>query len=80
MQPYLEKYHVDTFLLLGERENDSTFLSVVRDAMLTLQSDLPDKVYEDALYVAARGAAEFAKRARENWQDGCSDGAGNELR
>ena len=48
--------------------------------MLTLQNDLPDIVYEDALYVAARGAAEFAKRARENWQDGCSDSAGNEMR
>ena len=47
--------------------------------MLTLQNDLSDIVYEDALYVAARGVAEFAKRARENWQDGCSDGAGNEL-
>ena len=38
---------------------------------------LQDIVYEDALYVAARSAAEFAKRrARENWQNGCSDSAG----
>lgn len=79
MQPCLEKYdryHVDKVLFLGESANDSTFLSIVSDTMLTLQSDLQDIVYEDTLYVAAKSAAEFAKRrARESWQDGSSESA-----
>ena len=35
-----DRDHVDKVLLLGESANDSTFLSIVSDAMLTLQSDL----------------------------------------
>ena len=61
-----EKVHVDRVILIGESSSNQNFLDVVRDSMSRLQSDdLPSISLYDPLYVAAQGAAVFAKRAQE---------------
>ena len=55
----------DQVILFGE---DADFLAeqpVVRDVLGDLQDQIPEILDADGLYVAARGAAEFAKRAQE---------------
>lgn len=61
-----EKVHIDRVILIGESSSNQVFLDVVRDSMSRLQSDdLPRISVYDPLYVAAQGAALFAKRAQE---------------
>ncbi|KAF4631362.1 hypothetical protein G7Y89_g6777 [Cudoniella acicularis] len=60
-------------LLLGDEAHDARFLEVMRDALGVLIPEFPGSrfgfletgMFLDPLYVTARGAAEFAKRAQE---------------
>ena len=62
----LQKTEIDQILLLGDSALNSTFRKVLEDTILKLQSDLPKIQDGDPLYAAAKGAAEFAKRAQED--------------
>ena len=55
--------HVDRLLLLGRSSEHPEFRSTVQETILQLQPDLPTVYDDDALYTAAKGAAEMAKRA-----------------
>ena len=68
LEPYTKR-RIEKVLLLGESALDETFLEVVKDAMYKLQGDLPKIYMDNPLHVAARGAAEFAKRAQESRAD-----------
>ena len=67
---------LNTLLLLGENADDQEFIRTVQDALrallLNTPSDIPTILWSpkqdcenDPLYLTARGAAEFAKRAQE---------------
>ena len=55
----------DKLLLVGESSNHADFKSVVQDTMLRLQRELPVMYDNDSIYVAAKGAAELAKREED---------------
>ena len=64
---------ITTVLLLGESSTDKDFQRVLVDALSAYQEHLPVIYGADPLFVAARGAAEFAKRAEEHaalWRGG----------
>ncbi|OCK74284.1 hypothetical protein K432DRAFT_409985 [Lepidopterella palustris CBS 459.81] len=68
----------DTVLLLGEEASNETFLRVLRDTFWVPQDQestiMGNRDPDVPLYVAARGAAEFAKRAQVSpW--GCKEPA-----
>lgn len=52
-------------LLLGESAHDETFQGVLLAAIHEFQDELPTIHRADPVYLAAKGAAEFAKRALE---------------
>ena len=69
---------LDTLFLLGEDANNPDFIRTVQDALRVLLPNTPPQVIStmlssekqdgdelEPLYLAARGAAEFAKRAQE---------------
>jgi hypothetical protein len=58
--------HVDKVLLWGESANNPMFMRMAEDVIHQLQDDMPETLQADPLYIAARGAAELAKRARED--------------
>ncbi len=59
------KKPITTILLLGESANNKEFERALTDALHEFQDDLPIIHRADSLFLAAKGAAEFAKRAQE---------------
>lgn len=61
---------LDTLLLLGEGAGQPEFARTVQEALLKLNLGSGVKIrlsrQGDPLYIAARGAAEFAKRAQSS--------------
>lgn len=58
------KKQITAVMLLGESAHNEEFQHNVIDALQEFQDDLPVIHRADPLYLAARGAAEYAKRAR----------------
>lgn len=58
------KKQITTVMLLGESAHNEEFQHNVIDALQEFQDDLPVIHGADPLYLAARGAAEYAKRAK----------------
>ena len=71
--------NITKVLLIGESASNGTFMDVVRDAMAKLQDDPPQIYHKDSLFVAARGAADFATRAQANRAKWISQGGIPEL-
>lgn len=57
--------HITAVMLLGESAQNEEFQRNVIDALQEFQDDLPVIHRADPLYLAARGAAEYAERVRE---------------
>ena len=69
-----DRRHVDRVVLMGAGADSKEMLGAVREAMMEFQGDVPEIFQEDTLYVAARGAAEFAKRALDARMTGKKEG------
>lgn len=60
-----EKHDITTVLLLGESALNDVFLAVVHEVLGAVQTSKPEIFVADPVYVAAKGAAELAKRIQE---------------
>ena len=69
---YFEK--LPRVLLMGESIQDKTFQRVLRKAVGSVTEKLSKILEDDAVFVAARGAADFAKRAEYNPRNSRSRG------
>lgn len=61
------QYPLEKVLLFGESAGHPSLLKTLKSTIPQLQDSMPDFVLQDPVYIAARGAAQFAKRAREDW-------------
>lgn len=63
-------------LLLGESVLDETFARVLREALSSVMEEVPEILEDEAMFIAAKGAAEFAKRARYDPRNSHVEGIG----
>ena len=59
----------DKIILLGESAGDPRFRKALEEAVLSEMDEMPPVYDHDAKFVAARGAAEFAKRSPYDWHN-----------
>ena len=67
-------------LLLGDSAGDETFRSVLNESLLATVGKIPPIFFEGSEFIAARGAAEFARRSIYMTEDGGSPMQEMELR